>query len=134
MRKIGRYLGMLVWPVALSLIVGVLGSGCLAVVAGGAAAGTVAYVKGDSQSVVDASVDTAALVASSVALEKGLVSISEKNDDTSAILVFRNARDQKITITVEAVTNTTSKIFVRQGVFGGEDESSLILNEIIRRL
>lgn len=134
MQKFRRFFHILVWPMALSVLAGVLGSGCLAVVAGGAAAGTIAYVKGDSQSVVDASVDTAALVASSVAMEKGLVSISEKNDDTAAILVFRNARDQKTTITIEAVTDSTSKIFVRQGVFGDEDESSFILNEIIRRL
>lgn len=109
-------------------------SGCLAMMAGGAAAGTVAYVKGDSEMVVDGSVDRVRLSAVAVADELGLASIQDEGDQTAAQLIFRNALDEKLTVSLESVTDTSTRIRVRHGVFGDRDKSTSFLTKVVSRL
>jgi hypothetical protein len=124
--KIGLLIGMLAGASALS--------GCLAVVAGGTAAGTVAYVKGDSEAVVDATVPVAYQTALSVVNEMGLSVINDESDETSAVINCRNAKDEKITITMDSQTTATTRIRVRHGLFGNEKVSGRILTDITSRL
>lgn len=109
-------------------------SGCLAMMAGGAAAGTVAYVRGDSEMVVDGGVDRVRLSAVAVADELGLVSIQDEGDQTAAHLIFRNALDEKLTVTLESVTDTSTRIRVRHGIFGDRDKSTSFLTKVASRL
>lgn len=109
-------------------------TGCLAIVAGGAAAGTVAYVKGDSEVVVNASLVKSKKAADAAVKKLGLLKISEKSDALTAVIVTRNSEDTKITISLESQTEETTKIGVRYGLFGDESQSARVLSEITKRL
>jgi hypothetical protein len=109
-------------------------SGCIFLVAG-AAAGGVAYVKGDLNATVSYPVGKVEK-ATVKALKSDLkfISISESEDATSAVYSFRNAKDEKITVKLDMVDDNSTKICIRIGTFGDESLSNLILSKIQKRL
>ena len=124
----------LVLPLAVSGLMGLGLSGCVAVVAGGAAVGTVAYIRGDSKAVVDADLESVRAVAKATMEDLGLVMINADADKTSAVFNSRNAQDTKIGVQLEVLTEKTTRISVRYGFFGNEEQSSRILTEIVNQL
>jgi hypothetical protein len=107
-----------------------LNSGCFAVVAAGAGAGAVAYVRGELESPVDANFDRA-LRASQRAIEQlQFAKVSEKKDALVATLLARNADDKRIEIRVESQGSDRAKVKIRVGIIGDESLSMTILDKI----
>ena len=101
-------------------------TGCLIAVAGGAAAGT-AYVLGKLESSLEADLNKSDLAVSQAMKKLELIKISNNKTALESIHTYRNAKDEKITVTLERLTNKTTKIFIKVGLFGDESVSYTIL-------
>jgi len=115
-----------------ALICGViiLVQGCMVAAVGVGAAGTVAYVKGDLESVEAASLDDVYSAAEKAVDELGLFVISKKKDALSATIITRDTADKKIKIYLASDSKETTKIFIRVGIFGDEAKSRLVYDKI----
>lgn len=117
--------------VALALTASVaLNSGCIAVAAGAAGAGAVAYIRGELDATVGNSYE-AVVRASGQAIEQlQFATIGTRRDALSAKLTARTAQDKKIEIEVTKIGNDLTRIQIRVGVFGDERVSMTILDKI----
>jgi hypothetical protein len=105
-------------------------TGCVAVVAGAAGAGTVAWVRGELEATLDVSYEKAATAANLAIKQLQFAKISEKKDALTAILIARTAEDRKVEIKVIKVGDQSAKVQIRVGVFGDEALSLTILDKI----
>jgi len=112
--------------------VGVL-QGCVAVVVG-AAAGTVAYVKGDLEAVETANIDKVYNATLKAMDQLKLPVIQKGKDALSATVVARDAQDKKITVKSTSTADGATKISIRVGVFGDKTKSLLIYEQIKKNL
>ena len=109
-------------------------SGCfLLLVAGGAVAGT-AYVLGELEATVDGSLDQADAAVAKALKKLELVKISHSKTALEATHTSRNAKDQKISVELEKLTEKTTKISIKVGNFGDEAMSHRILEGIKENL
>ena len=115
-------------------LVGLLSSGCVAVVAGGAAAGGAIYALGDLKTDLQAPVGTVrrAIGEAGTALE--LKPISEDTDQLTGHYTYRTGDDTRITIRYKTLTAETTELSIRVGTFGDEKLSQRILERIQRAL
>jgi hypothetical protein len=120
-----RALGALVLAAALAWH-----SGCLAVAAGAAGVGTVAFVRGELAASLDQSFDRSVRATNRAIEDLKFATISEKQDALVAVIVARTAEDTKIEIKVSSVSAAQAKVQIRVGVFGDEALSQRILGEI----
>jgi hypothetical protein len=111
-----------------------LASGCVALVAGGAGAGSVAYIRGDLQAHLEASLSRSVTATNRAIKSLKYVKISEATDKLASRIVARNARDKKIEINLDKATKNTTSISIRVGMFGDQVISNNLLNEINKRL
>jgi len=124
---------VIVLGLLLVLGVGVL-QGCVAVAVGVAAAGTVAYVKGDLDAVEIGNIDKV-YNATLKAMEKLELNVTEKSKDAlSAKVIARDSQDKKITIILASTAEGATKISIRVGVFGDKTKSLLIYEQIKKNL
>lgn len=108
----------------------VLVEGCVVAAVGGGAAGTVAYIRGDLETVEEKDID-AVYKATEKALEELGLKVSKKTKDAmSAVIVARDAQDKKVTIKLNATAEETTKLSIRIGMFGSETKSRLICQKI----
>lgn len=114
----------------LGLAVVTLNSGCFAVVAAGAGAGAVAYIRGDLESSVDAGFDKSVKAAGKAIEQLKYAKVNEKQDALVATLIARNADDKRIEIRVEAQGTDRAKVKIRVGIIGDEPLSLAILDRI----
>lgn len=115
------------------LMMAVLLQGCL-VVAVGAGAGTVAYLRGDLESVEAKDIDAVYAAAKKAAEQLEFHLISDAKDALSAVIVLRDAQNKKITIKLRSTTESSTKISIRVGTFGSETKSILIYDQIKKNL
>ena len=107
--------------------------GC-AVALVGAGAGSVAYLKGDLEAVLDKNVDQA-YQATLKALDKLEISATKKEKDAlSAVIIGRTAEDKKVAIKLKAAENNLTKLSIRIGMFGNRAQSQVIYDEIRKHL
>jgi len=112
----------------------VQGCGLELLLVGAGAAGTIAYVRGDLESVESEKLDVV-YEATLKAMEKlGLAVTKKSKDALSAVIVGRDAQDKKVTITLKAVADGATRLSIRIGVFGSETKSRLIYKEIQENL
>lgn len=105
-------------------------TGCVAVVAAGAAGTGVAWYRGRLEANLDHNIE-AVFAASQKALNQlEFANISNKKSTVDAEIVSRTALDKKVEITLEKVTDRSTKVTVRVGVFGDETLSMSILDKI----
>lgn len=106
-------------------------SGCAAAVAGAAAgAGAIAYVRGELQSTLPHDFNKT-VEATRVALkELEFTKISDKKDAIDAELVYRTALDKKVTVKLNKMTDTFTKVKIRIDLLGDEALSITILEKI----
>jgi len=109
-------------------------SGCMLLVAGGAGAGSVAYIKGDLNANLEASLKRSVTVTNRAVRSLRYAKVSEATDAYSSHIIARTASDKKIEITLKKATKRTTHITIRVGMFGDEDVSNAILSEINKRL
>ena len=105
-------------------------SGCVAVIAGAAGAGTVAWVQGRLDAALDANYEKAEKAVNLAITQMEFAKVSEKKDVLNAIFIARTAEDKKIEIKVSRVGDVTSRVQIRVGVFGNEAQSLAILDKI----
>lgn len=105
-------------------------TGCVAVVAGAAGASTVAYVRGELDSPLNANYDTSVKAVNRAIKQLEFALIDEHHDALTAYFTARTAGDKKIEITVVKVSDDTSKVKIRIGFFGDQSLSMTILNKI----
>lgn len=104
--------------------------GCVVAAVGVGAAGTVAYVKGDLQTVESADID-AVYKAVSKAIDKLELSVTQKTKDAmTAKVVARDSQYKKITIKLGATAEGATKLSIRVGLFGNKRKSRLIYEQI----
>ena len=108
-------------------------SGCLVAAVGlgiGAAAGTAYYVKGELESYETAKVDTVYTATINALQALDLKDIRQRKDAMSAKITAKDSKGNKINIKLAQTPEGPTRITIRVGVFGNEDESRLILNKI----
>jgi hypothetical protein len=124
----GARLALVLPLVALTLAT--LLSGCVVVAAGAAGAGAVAYVRGDLESNVPASLDDVFRATQRALGRLEFARISEKKSSVDAVLVSRTALDKKIEIKLERTSDQLTQVRIRVGLIGDESLSLAILDKI----
>ena len=117
----------------LSAIIGLLTAtqtGCLLLAVGGGTAGTVAYVKGDTEAVVDADTKTATAASEAAMKEMDLHVISSESTGFDGRVNGRTAGDTKVVVVVKRYGENLSKVSVRVGNFGNEAMQTALLEKI----
>jgi len=117
--------------VALLLGVSVAGlTGCVAVVAAGAAGTGVAWYSGRLEANLDQNIEVVFAASQKALTQLEFANISNKKSSVDAQLVSRTALDKKVEITLQKVTDRSTKVMIRVGVFGDETLSMSILDKI----
>ena len=94
------------------------------------AAGTVAYVRGDLESMESESIDVVYEATLKALKELELLPTRKSKDALGAEIVTYDAQDKKITIRLKSAAEKTTKLSIRIGVFGSETKSRLIYQKI----
>lgn len=106
-------------------------SGCVAVVAAGAAgAAAIAWVRGELQTTLSSNLDNAVRATNRAIEELQFVKVSERKDALLGVIVARNAADKKIEIRLENAGKNVTKIGIRVGIVGDQPLSLTILDKI----
>jgi hypothetical protein len=113
----------------LMLAAAVLQSGCV-VVAAGAGAGAVAYIRGDLESTLSANLERSGRATLAAIEQLKFAQISDRKDSMLVIYVARNAADKKIELRLESAGDQLTKIKIRVGFFGDEKLSLAILEKV----
>jgi hypothetical protein len=115
---------------ALVLVAGaILVNGCI-IAAVGLGAGSVAYVRGDLESIELGNIDTVYKAAEKAMDQLDLKVIQKAKDVLSAEIIARDSQDTKIKIKLKATTEGPTELSIRIGLFGDEAESRLIYQKI----
>jgi hypothetical protein len=126
-----------VWLPVCGVVLCLSQTGCLLLVAGGAAAagaGTYAYVSGDLKGTESASLDRVWTATQAAVTELQLPITSRQKDALGARLLARTSSDKKVDIRLKKLTDTSTEIRIRVGTWGDESVSRLILEKIKKRL
>ena len=105
-------------------------SGCLLAAAAAGTGAGVMYVKGKTEAVLDADPRAIAAATDKTMRDMGISVISNESSSVDANIVGRTARDTKLEVTAKAVTDRTSKVFIRAGVWGDEVLQQKLLDGI----
>jgi hypothetical protein len=107
-------------------------SGCVAVVAGGAAAVGTSYALGDLTVPVLESPEELQEAIKRGGRDQGLQYIKGAGDETSGEYIFRNAEDRKVTVSYRRKSPVYLEMSIRVGTFGDEP-ISISLKEAIEK-
>ncbi|HSI33577.1 MAG: DUF3568 family protein [Phycisphaerae bacterium] len=124
-------------PLIAALALGALAltqSGCLLAVAAVGTGATVAYVRGDTESAMDAAPDRVTAAAKAALEDLKIVVVSSHASALDGDVVGRTAGDDKVHIVVKAQGERTSHISIRIGTFGDQAISNRILLKVNERL
>ena len=105
-------------------------TGCVAVIAGAAGAGTVAYIRGELESTLSAGYDRSVEATNLAVQQLQFARVSERRDALMDTITVRTAGDRKVVIRINKVADFNSKVRIRVGVFGDEALSLTILDKI----
>lgn len=119
---------LIVMSVALATLTAT--SGCLAVAAGAGAGATVAYVRGDLDTTLNANLDRSTRAANKAIEQFQFAKVSERKDALQAILVARNAADKKVELHLDKLADDATKLKIRVGTFGDDALQVMILEKI----
>ncbi len=109
-------------------------TGCLVAAAAAGAGGTVAYVRGDTEVVLDGDPAQVTAAGEAALRDMDLKVVSSEASGVDGKVVARTARDKKLTLVVESVGDGISKVSVRAGNFGDDALQQRVLEKIRARL
>jgi hypothetical protein len=111
-------------------------SGCVAVALGGAAAGagTVMYAQGDLKVTIDQQIDPVYKATKAAVDKMDVMVVDSQHDALVGKIVFRNAYDDKITITLKRTSEDFTDMSIRVGFFGDETKSRAVYDKIKKNL
>jgi hypothetical protein len=115
---------------SLGLALVFLGSGCAAVVVGGAAGAGVAYSMGALKSVENTTVEKAYIAAQAALKDLEFRQTLVSKDAVEARVEGETSSDKTVTIHIAHVTDQATEIRVRVGTFGDEKLSRLIFEKM----
>ena len=98
--------------------------------AGAAGAGTVAYVRGELDAVLDRPYEAVVGSANDALSQLQFAKVSESKDAFTADLIARTADDTKIELQITRKADRLTEVKIRIGVFGDEAKSRAILDQI----
>lgn len=104
-------------------------SGCV-LAAAGAAAGAVAYVRGELQTLLDHNYNHVVDATRAALKDLEFAKISENKDALEAVFVYRTALDKKVKIKLSKSTDKSTTVRIRVDVIGDEALSLAILDKI----
>lgn len=104
-------------------------TGCI-VVAAGAGAGAVAFIRGDLEANLDTDYSEVVEATRSAIRRLEFAPVSENKDALKAVFVARTAQDKKIEITIANPGKKLTNIKIRVGIFGDEALSMAVLDRI----
>lgn len=107
-----------------------LTSGCLAVAAGAGAGATVAYMRGDLDTTLDAGFAKSVRAAENALTDLKFARISQNQDALQATLIYRNAADKKIELYLAKNTDAATTLKIRVGTFGDAALQQEILSRV----
>jgi len=125
MKGMLRVFGM----VAVMAIIVVTQSGCL-VAAAGAAGGTVAYMKGDVEAVVEGNVEQTFNATKAAMDELKMPLLATWSSAMEGHVEARVGTDNKATVNINGQSEKLSKVSIRVGTFGDQGLSQAILEKI----
>lgn len=105
-------------------------SGCVAVAAGAAGAGAVAYVRGELRVSLANDYDSVVRASTRAVDQLQFAKISERKDALSDEIKVRTARDKKITILLTKEADKLTRVQIRVGLLGDEQVSMAVLDKI----
>ena len=105
-------------------------SGCLAVAVGAGAGATVAYVRGDLDTTLGASLDGSVRAVNKAIEELKFAKVSESKDALQAVIIARTAADKKIELHLDKLATDATKLKIRVGTFGDDVLQVTILEKI----
>lgn len=105
-------------------------SGCVAVVAAGAAGTGVAWYAGRMETTLNHGVDDVYAASQQAVKQLEFARVSERKSGVDAELIARTALDKKVEITLNRVDDKATKVSIRVGVFGDEALSLNLLEKI----
>ena len=108
--------------------------GCVVAAVGIGAAGTVAYIRGDLESMESENIDVVYDATLKALQELELLPTRKSKDALGAEIVTYDAQDKKITIRLKSAAEGTTELSIRIGVFGSETKSRLIYQKIRENL
>jgi hypothetical protein len=121
--------------VSLSLVLAAGGlGGCVAVAVGAGAAGAVAYLRGELQSSVSEDVEDVILATAKAIEQLKFSQVEARKDALSGVFEARNARNDKIVITIDRQAEGLTRLRIRVGLIGNEAVSRSILSQINKNL
>lgn len=109
-------------------------TGCWAAVGAGAGGGTVAYLDGSMGAHLDHPFESVFDASLKAMEDLKYTTTSQTADARNAEIIARNAKDDKIKIEIEYVSEKSSKVEIRVGVFGDQELSMQILDQIKKNL
>ena len=107
-----------------------LNSGCLAVAAGAGAGATVAYMRGDLDTTLNASYEKSVRAANEAIKQLQFAKVSENKDALQATIIARTGADKKIELRVDKLADDATKLKIRVGTFGDDALTQSILEKI----
>ncbi|MFI5337460.1 MAG: DUF3568 family protein, partial [Opitutales bacterium] len=105
-------------------------SGCAAVAVGAGTGAAVAYKMGKLESTVPATLPAMVKATDGAIVQLQLAKVSESKDALGANITARTALDKKVEITLSRQTDQTTQVGIRVGIFGDEQASLKILDQI----
>ncbi len=105
-------------------------SGCLAVAAGAGAGATVAYVRGDLDTTLNANFERSLAAVNAAVAQLKYAKVSEKRDALEATVIARNASDKRIELRLDVLSADATKLKIRVGTFGDETVTQAVLEKI----
>jgi hypothetical protein len=105
-------------------------TGCVAVVAAGAAGTGVAWFNGRMESTLSADIGDSYGAAQAAIRDMEFASVSQKKSSIDAELVARTALDKRVEIVLKKVDDRVTNVSIRIGVFGDETLSLAVVEKI----
>ena len=130
LKTLHRWICLTVLGISVSVL-----TGCIPLVLGAAAgAGGVAYVQGILQKNLDMPIDKLQGISLDALKRLKMTVKEEKIEGTKSYIKAEDVDHAKINITIEKLTENSSKLNIRVGVFGNQTKSQMILNAIEKKL
>lgn len=108
--------------------------GCVAIIGAGAGAGTVAYVRGELQTTYAASFNRTWDASVKALKDLGITIYNTKKDATEGDIEATKADGTKVKINLKPKGQDITEVRIRVGIFGDEEVSRTISNQVSRRL
>jgi len=116
--------------IAVMVVILVSQSGCLVAAAAGAAGGTVAYMKGDVEAVVEGNVEQTFNATKAAMDELKMPLMATWASAMEGHVEARVGTDNKATVNINGQSEKLSKVSIRVGTFGDQGLSQAILEKI----